>query len=101
MKKAWCYQDELSKIIYSQLHCSNERNIKMNDKPFWLFNDDWTKTDLIKKTILWLICKKDDDPSEEFLCSLNIIDQKMENLFIVKLMSQKGKRIFNKSLINN
>ena len=41
------------------------------------YNDDGTEVnpDMIPKPNLCLICKKDNDPDEEILCTLNRIDQ--------------------------
>lgn len=55
----------------------------MRDKPFKFYNDDGTEInpDLIKKPALCVTCKKDDDPSEEILCTLNRADQRGEKSF--------------------
>ena len=41
------------------------------------YNDDGTEVnpDMIPKPDLCTICKKDNDPDEEILCTLNRIDQ--------------------------
>ena len=48
------------------------------------FDDDGYEinTDLIKKPSLCLICKKKDDPEEDFFCSMNRYDQKDTEEFI-------------------
>lgn len=47
------------------------------------FNDDGTvvNPNLIPKPDLCLICKKQYDQNEEIFCSLNIIDQKNDDIF--------------------
>jgi len=48
------------------------------------FDDDGYEinTDLIKKPSLCLICKKNDDPEEDFLCNMNRYDQQDKEEFI-------------------
>jgi len=43
-----------------------------------IYNDDGTEInpDLVPKPGLCVICKKQDDPHEEMLCTLNRLDQK-------------------------
>ncbi|NOY50892.1 MAG: hypothetical protein GXO88_10075 [Chlorobi bacterium] len=47
------------------------------------FDDDGTEInpDLVPKPGLCLICKKQDDPEEEILCTLNILDQRDDDEF--------------------
>ena len=47
------------------------------------FDDDGTEVnpDLIPKPDLCSICKKQDDPKEEILCSLNRLDQRNDDDF--------------------
>ena len=47
------------------------------------YDDDGTEVnpDLIPKPDLCLICKKQDDPNEEILCSLNRMDQREDDEF--------------------
>ena len=55
----------------------------MEDKPIRFYDDDGTEVnpDLISKPSLCASCVKDDDPSEEPLCSLNRLDQQGEEEF--------------------
>jgi len=55
----------------------------MTDSQYKFYDDDGTEInpDLFKKPSLCVTCKKDDDPLEEILCSLNRIDQKGEKGF--------------------
>ena len=47
------------------------------------YDDDGTEInpDLYSKPDLCLICKKQDDPKEEILCTLNRMDQRNDNDF--------------------
>ncbi len=47
------------------------------------YDDDGTEvnTDLIPKPDLCAICKKQDDPNEQILCALNIMDQRNDDKF--------------------
>ena len=55
----------------------------MEDKPIRFYDDDGTEInpDLIPKPSLCTSCEKDDDPSEESLCTLNRLDQQGEEEF--------------------
>ena len=48
------------------------------------FDDDGTEVNpnLIPKPNLCIICKKQNDPSEQVLCTLNILDQRDKEDFI-------------------
>ncbi len=47
------------------------------------FDDDGTEVnpDLVSTPDLCLVCKKQDDPKEEILCTLNRLDQRNDNEF--------------------
>lgn len=55
------------------------------------FDDDGYEInmDLIKKPSLCLICSKNDDPAEEFLCNMNRYDQQEEKEFNCFAFRQK------------
>ncbi len=56
----------------------------MEEKPFGFFNDDGSEInpELVPKPSLCLTCKKDDDPSQNILCTLNRADQQDEVEFL-------------------
>jgi hypothetical protein len=49
------------------------------------YNDDGTEINPneIKKPSLCVICKKDNDPYEEILCTLNRMDQRYDNKTLI------------------
>ena len=55
----------------------------MTQEPIRFYDDDGTEIDpnLIRKPSLCSTCAKDDDPSEEPLCTLNRFDQQDEEDF--------------------
>lgn len=55
---------------------------RLSDKPKF-FDDDGNEINpaLIPKPSLCVLCAKDDDPSEEILCTLNRLDQQDKNDF--------------------
>jgi len=57
-------------------------NLDSEDRPRY-FDDDGNELnpDLLNKPSLCLSCAKDDDPSEEILCTLNRLDQQDEAEF--------------------
>ena len=55
----------------------------MDKKIFGIFDDDGNEINpnLIVKPSLCVMCKKDEDPSEEIFCTLNRADQEGESEF--------------------
>jgi hypothetical protein len=62
----------------------------MNDSIDGFYLDDGTKVDpnLVDKPGLCISCSKNNDPSEEVLCTLTRIDQQGESEFICHAYSQ-------------
>ena len=63
-----------------------------NKKIHGFFNDDGTpmNPDLVSKPSLCVMCKNDNDPSQETLCMLNRMDQQGESDFRCDAYQPKG-----------
>jgi hypothetical protein len=59
------------------------------------FNDDGTpiNPELVPKPGLCILCRKDDDPSQEILCILNRADQQGSPEFICDAFERKNPKL--------